>query len=655
MPLSVELGMQGIGTRNTYYSAALQGSLSVGTDKTLSVLAQTNNFFSNLRGRSDITTLSYTTPRWNLSGGTIIDFNHFLVNGHGLRVKRLTRRGGYVDLMGVNGRLENVRQLDLKVVDQLSPQVSFSHNSFINDNTSTGIHSYLTTNRLSWKTGSKSLVSIEGGGGGERFAGLRKDTATRGSMAGYEVRVADDQWTFSSRVSAYSKNFPGLNKGFHFHNHEVAYSSHQYSVGGFYRAYKKQYTSAEDSVLRLLFQTNDVEYALTGSVRRRTGSVHLSAGGLQQQQDSANSLRARMLKLSLNTNWRISPKISVSALSNAGRVRLPERPELGAFWSFTNFGLLQLGPGGVQFRYDRGPFYYYEIRQFANKRGTYKKVQLAPYYEHLLKPLHTFWRLQLNYTREEPLERDYLLAVNQLLYSPTKLNMDLGLWANVDVRGRIPPQVNFTVRKKLLMPLYKNAASHAFSLVLFKDVNGNNKFDRGDQAIPHATVQAGDRLLMSTAGGELQFKDLPGTPVALDFGKVSTAAGWIPKEGLKQVVVPRKSVKNVYIPFKQSKIIMGRLVLVADDKSTLTMELGGIRVTAVDSSGATFSTLTDTNGAFSFSLPAGHYIVSLNPSAFDENFRPSEMAKAANLVLNNAAELTFEVRQRKRQINIRRS
>jgi hypothetical protein len=107
-----------------------------------------------------------------------------------------------------------------------------------------------------------------------------------------------------------------------------------------------------------------------------------------------------------------------------------------------------------------------------------------------------------------------------------------------------------------------------------------------------------------------------------------------------------------YIPFSKSKVVSGNLLLIKDEKSSLSMDLEAIRMIAVDSSGETFYTLTNAEGEFFFNLPAGNYTISINQAVFDENFRPVELTKLADLINNEHLQLQFEIRQKKRQLNI---
>jgi hypothetical protein len=489
----------------------------------------------------------------------------------------------------------------------------------------------------------------------DQINNAKHDTTLAGPMFGYAFESNLHYISIASRISYYSKNFPGFNKGFEYHNHIIKTQLGKYSLAGFYEANKKIYTNPEDSLLRLLLNTNDKEYGLRSGLVNKKFYLNSAISIYQQRQDSANSLVSNMLKFTINATWSLKNNISFSLFSNIGYVHIKDRLDIHPFMAFNNFGSIQGKSFGVQFRYDEGPFYYFQMKEFAQQQLAYKQIQVAPFFDHHFKKRNTFLRMQLNYNYEQPHHYSYLLLSNQLIYSPPRLHMDLGLLANINFKNPSASLVSFTVRKQLQLPVYRNADSYQVSLVLFKDMNENNEFDKNDKLIANANVLANGNWLQTDANGEINFKNISGEPLALDFSKIGNIAGWMPRQGYKQTIQPGRQLKKIYIPFKESKIITGKLILVADDKSSQTLSLDNIRITVTDDNGNTFNTLTDINGAFAFNLPAGNYMVSVNEAVLDDNFKPIEFSKTANLIYNNTIDLTFEIIQKKRQINIKRT
>jgi hypothetical protein len=68
----------------------------------------------------------------------------------------------------------------------------------------------------------------------------------------------------------------------------------------------------------------------------------------------------------------------------------------------------------------------------------------------------------------------------------------------------------------------------------------------------------------------------------------------------------------------------------------------------------TYSTLTQENGEFYFNLPGGMYTIELSPLAFDDNFRPTTFSQQVDLINNSEKMVYFDIKQRKRSINIKK-
>jgi len=216
------------------------------------------------------------------------------------------------------------------------------------------------------------------------------------------------------------------------------------------------------------------------------------------------------------------------------------------------------------------------------------------------------------------------------------------------------PLVNLTIRKRLQLPVYKNETSRSFKIALYLDKNNNGWPDEGEDWVTQARVLVNNDLLLSNGKGELVFRNTDDKEFIIDFSQVSGLEGWMPKQGFRQVFRPGKDQKVYFIPFTRSHVINGSLVLLRDEQSTLTMQLDGIRFTAVASDGAVYNTLTNSNGDYSFNLPAGNYIISVNQAVFDDAFRVAEVSKAADLVNNQQLHLQFEIRQKKRVMNVKK-
>ncbi|MBO6762239.1 MAG: carboxypeptidase regulatory-like domain-containing protein [Roseivirga sp.] len=118
------------------------------------------------------------------------------------------------------------------------------------------------------------------------------------------------------------------------------------------------------------------------------------------------------------------------------------------------------------------------------------------------------------------------------------------------------------------------------------------------------------------------------------------------------------SDQAVYIPLKRGVQIVGNILLQKAQYSALGeggMKLNGIRVTATDGSGETYTSLTDLSGQFRLYVPFGTYTIRVNEQAIDSQF---EFAQSSyTLDVNNLGgnyQLAFYLIEKRRQLNIKK-
>ncbi|OQP59213.1 hypothetical protein A3860_38180 [Niastella vici] len=651
MPLALELNLQNMASAQPFAFLNIRGYLKLKNDQQVNVLLQTNNYYKNAVANTQKATVDYIHGPWRLTAGSIIDFNNFLIDGTGLRVQYSGLNNKAIEVMGAQSRIGNTQQFNVKFSEPICKAVTWHANAFVNRDAVKKQTSSLLLNKLDWNIDKDTRLSIEGGSGLEKITRSKLDTSLLAWQAGYHFEMQKKHYQLNSTICRYSQNFPGFNKGFHYQLHEARLLINNFFTGLYFELNKRAYNNTGDSLVNFLFNINNREYGMRFGWQRKRFSLVLSPGILKQVQDSASALQSHMYKLTANINWQINDRWWLSAFSNAGRVTIPT---MAPITSFTNFINIQNNRFGIQVRDDKGPWYYYEISQYLKSPVMYDRLQISPFVELPWARKNIFCRLQANYLREQQTGTSFFLVYNNIQYSSPKTGIDIGLTTQVNVSRKEDPFVNLTIRKRLQLPVIKNETSRSFRTILFLDKNNNGWPDEGEERVTQARVLVNDDLLQSNNKGELAFTNTDDKEFIIDFSQVAGLQGWMPKQGFRQVFRPDKVQKLYYIPFTRSNVISGNLLLLRDEQSSQTMQLDGIRVTAVTSNGAVFNTLTNSNGEYSFNLPAGNYIVSVNQAIFDDNFRVAEASKAADLINNQQLHLQFEIRQKKRTMNIRR-
>jgi hypothetical protein len=158
-------------------------------------------------------------------------------------------------------------------------------------------------------------------------------------------------------------------------------------------------------------------------------------------------------------------------------------------------------------------------------------------------------------------------------------------------------------------------------------------------------------MFISDAEGTVQFKNISDSVLKADMGYTSKVKGWAPVAGSMQTFA---ASGTQYVPFRRCKVLQGQVRLQKDSTSNLKFSVARIKVIVKGTDNSTYSTITDENGEFYFNLPTDNYSVSLAEAAFDENFRPVEFSQSADLTNNQEKTVYFEVKQRKRTMNIKK-
>lgn len=654
LPLALELNLQNMASEHAFAFLNVRGALKLKNEQQLNVLLQTNNYYRNYSANTQKATVEYVNDHWRVTGGSIIDFNNFLIDGTGLRIQYAGLQNRTIEVMGVQSRTGNTRQFNVKLSHSLSKTITWHVNSFVNSDIEKKQTSSLALNKLEWKIDGDTRISLEGGGGKEKITGSKIDTSMLAWQAGYHFETQKKYYQLSSTISRYSENFPGFNKGSHYQLHEARLLIHDLFAGPYFEINKRAYNNTADSLVNYLFNINNREYGMRFGWQRKNFSLVLSPGVLKQVQDSATAVQANMYKIAVNINWRLNDRWWLSAFSNAGQVCIPAMPALNRFNSFNHFINIQNDRFGMQFRHDVGPYYYYEIKEYLKLPLAFNRIQVSPFVELPWTKKNIFCRLQANYLNEKQTGISFFTVYNNIQYSSPKTGIDIGLTTQVNVSRKEGPVINLTIRKKLQLPVFKNESSRSFRIVLYLDENNNGYPDENEPRVKNARVLINTNLLLSNCNGEIICKNTDDKEFIIDFSQISGLEGWMPKLGFRQVLSPEKNQNVFFIPFTRSNIISGNLVLFRDEQSSLTMQLDGIRVTAIASNGVVYHTLTNDHGEYSFNLPAGNYIVNVNQAVFDDKFRMIEPSKSADLINNHHLKLQFEIRQKTRLMNVRR-
>jgi hypothetical protein len=203
------------------------------------------------------------------------------------------------------------------------------------------------------------------------------------------------------------------------------------------------------------------------------------------------------------------------------------------------------------------------------------------------------------------------------------------------------------------VPVYSKSGYKNLKLIVFKDANKNNIKDADDEPVANARIFLNDVLVETNATGEVQLQNVTSRQITADFSFAINSKGWIPVSGLKQTI-NIDGAKTIFIAFKKGRSVTGKLVLDKDDKSDMQMAVENIRIRLVGKDGTTYSTLTAADGSYFLDVPEDEYVISVNQNAIDETYKAIDPVRNVDLVNNETLNVDFILRQKRREINIKK-
>jgi hypothetical protein len=661
MPLQLEMGgtYEGIGNQaNIQYYGGLYGSVDVTEKDRIAISARSNTFSTKGdKNNNGITRLEYTGEHLQVSAGNVTEMNEFMMDGYGGKVAYNWKEKNSVSFYGVlKSRQGDYKTLGANLNYALRDNVLLTEEISTNLDKQEKLNSGIVKQKLFIQFGEKSKldlhtgVSVEHSGKDAYFAGKNP---IMGASLGYNFTHAGKVLNINSSILYNSNAYAGTFKGQRNQSHDVRILSKSVVLGGFYEySLRKQTYFADTTIIIDAFNTETHNYGARIGYSHKATNIFLSAGRQTQKlaTDGTPTVTTYDYLNLANTFW-FGNKIFLNLTGYAA---------LGTATGYTGKKIpvyssqatMQVKFIGVAARYDNGPFFYNEFVSYINKPEKYERLMLSPYLETSLFKKKLNVRAQYNYTKAQPSAAAVSSVVMNVAYSDPERGYDFnvnGVVPTTKVEGGVSTYINASLRMRLHAPCVAVKKYKSARIVLFKDQNSNGIMDKGEEPLEGQMMSLNGNMFVSDENGSVQFKNMSDSILKADLGYTSKIKGWAPVAGSMQSFAVDGTQ---YVPFRKCKILQGQVTLRKDSLSNLKFNVARIKVIVKGTDNSTYSTITDENGEFYFNLPTDNYTVSLSEAAFDENFRPAELAQTVDLTNNQEKTVFFEVKQRKRTMNI---
>jgi len=653
VPLALEMISQNITSdRKSVYMTG-SGHIDFANKKSISFSYRSDNFYSVSSGGSRYANLNYNSPLLKISLGDQTEFKNVLLDGFGMRINYGFSKKYSFNLLGVKTRLGNGRQVSLTQSLDIGAGQIINNQSFANLDYQTGTNSYFSIMEYE-KYFKNTHLSFEGGLSNEQNNLIKRSLS--GNTAGIKFDHNSAKVMIRSYSNMSSKVFPGTNRGLTLSSNELRFKQKKTFAGLVFEYNQRSVTRIDSNKINSLFSGRTNEYGIRVGFNERDHYINLKATLVSQLQDSLTNITFQSQKLNLNTALKIFKNLNISLDANIAR-SFPKTPSsIKPFISKNAFGTIQFKGLGTFLRYEDGPFYYYDLYSYVKQGLKIHRVQLTPFLESSMFHSVLNIRLQVDYSSDLVSNLSTCIARADINFNLEKQALSFRIFGSYDLKpSNFSRQniVSVSVRKNLGLPLVGIPKYRNLKIVLYKDKNFNEVYDTGDEPLPESNLQIGNQILITNQKGEVYYRNIPTGKYLIDLSQINNIRGWVAKNGFKQPVEVNNN-ETVYIPFKESKYLSGGLNIVRDEYSKGSFNPSNIRITAINSKGDVFYTLTNQKGEFFLNLPADTYIIQINTNVFSDSFRVLQESFNADLIDKESENIVFEIRESKRQINIQK-
>jgi outer membrane protein OmpA-like peptidoglycan-associated protein len=293
--------------------------------------------------------------------------------------------------------------------------------------------------------------------------------------------------------------------------------------------------------------------------------------------------------------------------------------------------------------YTSGPRSIIEQANYAFSHRPNRRLQFMPAYDRFIYKDVLRLYAGLSYSNDIVAKSSYSNITGQVYWYMPK-DWRFYLLSVYSLQSRTNPQENVETYQSLYVEAslrkefniqHPRVKFYDIDLVFFKDFDGN--FIQGDNepgvknvllTISREEADVNSNIpgdfysteLLSDNLGKVRLEKIPEGLYKIIYNPIGKDAGNFSK-ALEEMTLNVDKNKILYIPFVEKNKVFGKIILSRSRLSGLSkVDVSNVRITATDSKGRTYTTLTDKMGEFVLFAPVtDQYVVNIN-NIFYENF-----------------------------------
>jgi hypothetical protein len=300
-------------------------------------------------------------------------------------------------------------------------------------------------------------------------------------------------------------------------------------------------------------------------------------------------------------------------------------------------------------RYMYGPSGVAAVRNFHLNGQRYPQMIASSFnYQYVFKNTHFIGDLALNHTwNNQSFSHSIYLAPQLYFFTRKNLRLNIQFMYNLNSRNneravelyqdqgftQIPDaeekitlnnnfSISLGVKKTFGIPIPKKFRKVDFvnaHFVAFLDFNGNKIMDKEEVPLENIVIKVNGHEVLTDKDGKAKFVNIPVGTYEHKIIPLVDLDGWFTYSMDSIDIIG----EQYYVPFTKGVKVAGSVVLDREKftKDVLaTLDLSGIKIFTTDTSGNTMATMTDFKGNFSFYVPYGSYILSMDEEVIGDRF-----------------------------------
>lgn len=652
---------QNLGTKRAWYQAQSSGNLNIRKQQVEYNLDAT--YFSDYGMGQKVqlrnSFLTYRKDDWGVTVGSIGRNYDINISGRGMMAfmtdsaRTHYAEAGYIDknqnlITGFwNSKFQpNPGNAAWASYGYTSRNIEIRTAAVHDINSFSQMRTLLLVNQFSWMTKKNYRINAVLNGGKENSLAV-KDSSRMGLGGELNFEGTFGKFYVNSNNSLSSQAYPGLTKGALTLNERISWLKQKFSTWAAFTYSNISPAPIPGASFALEAKRFRVESGLSFLLRR----INISASpNYTYEKSNAFQVPGSMQSyhLAFTANY-VSPLASKSFFLNSEAGFYSSSFESGThFHQRTMCNLRYSSFFNLSAVYQSGNYYMFEVINSKGKQNS--MISISPQFHKDI--LSHRGRIQAGISYINGTNTGVSIQSNSRIEYDYSLKMKLFAGADYNYYKSTNYQyLNLSAGVTFRLPQARTNTKNGNTLevLLYKDINDNGVYDKEDSLAENAYVTINNMIFITGSDGLVKYKKLPEGYYRIN---VAPLKGWF---GQEKLIPTLDKDTRIEIPLQRTGVVKGSISYLFTRYSYETSKnKDGVFISATNSRGARFTTMTNMDGQFIFYLPAGEYNISLKKEGMPEEIESLNDYAGITVSPQQVVQADFALKVKERKVETKK-